>query len=159
MNMVPRSDLVSTGYCLASSQPGKAQFLVYIPQGNIVSVDLSGLPGAFLVEWFDPETGLSVSDSSRVGGADCRFHSPFQWESVLFLDRSSQRDRSLSESRVFPSTRRSSGSVLRRMFGSNIGLLVNNASREEGGKLLLRSQFCRDRSRITSGKGVAVPHP
>ena len=90
VNMVPRSDLVSTGYCLASSQPGKVQFLVYIPQGNIVSLDLSRFPGAFVVEWFDPETGLSVCDSSREGGVNCLFRSPFQWESVLFLDRSSQ---------------------------------------------------------------------
>ena len=87
-NMVPRSDLVSTGYCLASSQPRKAQLLVYIPQGNMVSVDLSDLPGVFAVEWFDPETGLSVCDSSCEGGTKCLFHSPFEWESVLFIDQS-----------------------------------------------------------------------
>jgi Family of unknown function (DUF6298) len=88
-DMVPRRDLVSTGYCLANSQTAKAQFLVYIPQGNIVSVDLSGLPGVFVAEWFDPETGLTVCDSSREGGSKCMFHSPFEWESVLFLNRSS----------------------------------------------------------------------
>jgi hypothetical protein len=88
-DMLPRRDLVSTGYCLANSQTAKEQFLVYIPQGNIVSVDLSGLPGAFVAEWFDPETGLTVCDSGREGGSKCMFHSPFEWESVLFLHRPS----------------------------------------------------------------------
>jgi hypothetical protein len=95
LNMVPRGDLASTGYCLANSQPGKAQYLVYIPQGNVITVDLSVTAGAFSVEWFDPGTGLSVNDSSREGGAKRLFHSPFEWESVLILNQSSQRDRSV----------------------------------------------------------------
>ncbi len=88
VNMRPRNNLVSTGYCLASPRAGKGQILVFIPQGNMVSVDLSEFPGVFAVEWFDPETGLSVCDSSCEGGTKCLFHSPFEWESVLFIDQS-----------------------------------------------------------------------
>ena len=85
MNMVPRGELPSTGYCLSSSRHGKAQFLVYIPQGNVVTLNLSGIQGVFSVEWFDPGTGLAVNDSSRKGRSRRLFRSPFDWESVLFL--------------------------------------------------------------------------
>jgi hypothetical protein len=86
-SMVPRGELVSSGFCLARSQSGKAQLLAYIPQGNVVIVDLSEFRGALSVEWFEPASGMSVSDSGCKGGAKRLFHSPFQWESVLFLDQ------------------------------------------------------------------------
>ena len=52
--MVPSKDVASSGYCLAA--PGRA-YLIYLPEGGKVSVDLSQASGKFSVEWFHPETG------------------------------------------------------------------------------------------------------
>ena len=89
-NMVPRGELVSTGYCLASSKPGTLQFLVYQPQAGEVTVDLSRTLGSFTVEWFDPATGLFLTEPSCEGGDKRRFPSPFNGDAVLFLDKSSR---------------------------------------------------------------------
>ncbi|MBI1898930.1 MAG: hypothetical protein HYS04_20720 [Acidobacteria bacterium] len=55
---VPRGELGSTNYCLATA--GR-EYLVYLPEGGAISVDLSGTSGAFQVEWFNPRTGTSES--------------------------------------------------------------------------------------------------
>ena len=46
--MTPRSTLASSRYCLAD--PGK-EYLVYLPDGGEVTVDLSAASGSLAVEW------------------------------------------------------------------------------------------------------------
>jgi hypothetical protein len=63
--MAPANDLASTGYCLA--ELGKA-YIVYLPAGNDVSVDLTGASGDLEIEWSQPE-GEKVVRGRIEGGA------------------------------------------------------------------------------------------
>ena len=80
--MTPLHDLASFGYCLAS--PGH-EYLVYLPEGREVTVDLSATVKAFVVEWFDPRSGASRSGTSVAGGVRRSFHAPFDNDAVLYL--------------------------------------------------------------------------
>ena len=80
--MVPRNDLASTEYCLAS--PG-AEYLVYLPDGGKAFVDLSAASGTLAVEWFSPTTGETVPDATTSGGANQHFAAPFGGDAVLYL--------------------------------------------------------------------------
>ncbi|MBN2169542.1 MAG: DUF5060 domain-containing protein, partial [Actinobacteria bacterium] len=60
-DMMPRNDLISTGYC--SALEGEA-YGIYLPDGGSATLDLSGVSGDFTVEWFDCENGGSLQDGS-----------------------------------------------------------------------------------------------
>lgn len=87
--MTPRNDLASSGYCLAS--PGR-EYLVYIPEGREVNVDLSATATAFSVEWFDPKTGAKQRGSDVHGGVKCLFQSPLENDAVLYLKATDRQD-------------------------------------------------------------------
>jgi hypothetical protein len=72
--MVPLGNLASTGYCLAS--PG-SNYLVYLPQGGSVTLDLSSASGMLTVEWFNPATGYVFQSGSVLGGRVQTFQSRF----------------------------------------------------------------------------------
>jgi hypothetical protein len=78
----PHPELASTGYCLAV--PGK-QYLVYLPEGGTVTVDLAGA-GSLAVEWAHPVTGAVAPGGTVLGGSQREFTAPFDGEVVLFLD-------------------------------------------------------------------------
>jgi hypothetical protein len=80
-NMVPRGDLASSGYALASGD----EFLVYLPSGGWVSVDLTKNPGPIYVEWFNPQTGKFTTGDTVSGGSVGRFNPPFRGDAVLHL--------------------------------------------------------------------------
>ncbi len=80
--MVPHNDLASTQYCLAN--PG-VEYLVYLPDGNKATVDLSGEPGPFAVEWFNPHTGTATDGGTSAGGDKVQFTVPFDGDAVLYL--------------------------------------------------------------------------
>ena len=80
--MVPRNDLASTRYCLAN--PG-TEYLVYLPEGGEVTVDLSGAPGGIDGEWFNPETGEETAAARTIGGDRRGFAAPFDGDAVLYL--------------------------------------------------------------------------
>ena len=80
--MTPRADLATSGYCLAN--PAK-EYLVYLPTGGEVSVDLAGAAGEFQVEWTHPVEGKTVPGGSANGGAVRRFKAPFDGSAVLHL--------------------------------------------------------------------------
>ena len=63
--MAPRDDLASTRYCLA--QPG-SEYIVYLPEGGEVEVDLSGAAGSFHVEWIHPVEGTITQGEPVAGG-------------------------------------------------------------------------------------------
>jgi len=88
--MTPRSDLASTKYCLANPAKQKAEYLVYLPAGGSVKVDLSGTEGRLAVEWFDPSTGKTRHGESVAGGASRSFTAPFSGDSVLYLGDSAK---------------------------------------------------------------------
>ena len=108
-SMRPRSDLASTGYCLAN--PG-VEYLVYLPTDSRrpntasfaqrllerlgsatalsreVRVDLNSSSGRFAVRWFNPSTGSSTDAAAVQGGAQRWFTVPFPGEdAVLHLRR------------------------------------------------------------------------
>ncbi len=83
--MVPRGDLSSSGYALAATSAPAAEYLVFLPEGRNVTVDLSAAVGEFKVEWFDPETGSRVAGQSVTGGAAHLFTSPFTTNGVILF--------------------------------------------------------------------------
>jgi hypothetical protein len=82
---VPHGALASTGYCLA--EPGRA-YLIFLPAGGECSVDLTGGPGPFAVEWQAAEGGAPVPAASVAGGARRTLRSPGTGPAVLFLSAS-----------------------------------------------------------------------
>lgn len=85
--MTPRPNLASSKYCLAN--PGR-EYLVYLPEGKEVTVNLSGPAASFDVEWFNPATGETRKAKSVVGGGSVRLVSPLlSKDAVLYLKRSS----------------------------------------------------------------------
>ena len=81
--MTPHSELASSGLCLAD--PGR-EYIVYLPDGKPVTLDLSSLQGSTSVEWFNPETGKTRYGASVPGGGKNTFQSPFgKTDAVLFL--------------------------------------------------------------------------
>ena len=80
--MTPQNKLASTGYCLAN--PG-SEYLVYLPSGGKVTVDLSGAKGELAVEWFDPASGKATAAHAAKGGVQQEFSAPFQGAAVMLL--------------------------------------------------------------------------
>jgi len=81
---VPHGDLVDSepiGYCLA--KPG-SQYLVFIPGGGSVTLDLTAVTGTLSVEWFNPSTGVATSGGT-VSGGERTLTAPFGGAAVLFI--------------------------------------------------------------------------
>jgi hypothetical protein len=80
--MVPRNELASTGYCLAS--PG-AEYLILLPDGGCATVDLSSASGDYAVEWLNPGTGERVHGETVAGEGRRDFTAPFAGDAVLYI--------------------------------------------------------------------------
>lgn len=80
--MTPRPDLASSKYCLAST--GKA-YLVYVPGGGKVTVDLSAAKGGLAAEWLESKTGKTGKAETVQGGASREFSAPCQGDAVLLI--------------------------------------------------------------------------
>ena len=78
----PHSDLASTKYCLAN--PG-VDYLIYLPDGGKVTVDLSAASGMLAVEWFNPNTDETISAEAVAGGNSLEFAAPFSGDAVLYI--------------------------------------------------------------------------
>jgi hypothetical protein len=83
--MTPRGDLASTGYCLAGPARNAAEYLVYLPEGGKVTVDLSAARGDLAAEWIDPKTGKVQPGGSVRGGAKRDLAAPAAGDAVLYL--------------------------------------------------------------------------
>jgi len=79
---VPSDDLASTKYCLAN--PG-AEYLIYLPDGGNVTVDLSGALGELDVEWLVPSTGERVPGGTIDGSVPQELAAPFRGDAVLYI--------------------------------------------------------------------------
>jgi len=82
--MLPRSDLASGGYCLA--QAGQ-EYVVYLPGGGEVTVDLSAAQGTLQGEWVHPVTGQITPATAMPGGARQVLKAPGADAAVLHLWR------------------------------------------------------------------------
>ena len=80
----PHGELSSTGYCLA--RPG-SEYLVYLPDGGEVSVDLGTGKGVFTSEWIHPIEGTASPGADVEGGGRRTFRPPFSGDAVLYLKR------------------------------------------------------------------------
>jgi hypothetical protein len=79
---LPHGDLASSNYCLAV--PGR-EYLVFVPTGRSVSVDLSGARGLRSVEWFDPSSGQTVAGGTVIGGHTVALTVPFSGVAVVYI--------------------------------------------------------------------------
>jgi len=82
--LAPRADLASSGYCLADPSP-TGLYLVYVPEGGEVEVDLSGTPGRMRATWIRTLTGATEDGGEVAGGARRRLAAPFEGEAALIL--------------------------------------------------------------------------
>jgi len=80
--MTPHDELATTKYCLAN--PG-TEYIVYLPEGDEVTVDLSAAPGSFNVEWMQPVEGAITPGGTVKGGDKPGFAVPFAGAAVLYL--------------------------------------------------------------------------
>ena len=83
--MAPRTDLCSTGYCLANPVDVGSEYLIYLPDGGNVTVDVSSSIGNLSVEWFNPENGISEDGGLIPGGGQRSLTSPFTSDAVLYI--------------------------------------------------------------------------
>jgi hypothetical protein len=82
--MTPTPAIASTGYCLANA--GK-EYVVYLPEGGTVTVDLSAAAGDLAAAWFDPATDRTTAAGPVAGGARRDLQPPFAGPAVLHLVR------------------------------------------------------------------------
>lgn len=82
--MTPQNDLASSQYCLAN--PGQ-EYLVYLPKGGTVNVDLTAASAKLAVEWFNPRSGDKQGGEKVAGGAMRSFSAPFDGDAVLYLHK------------------------------------------------------------------------
>jgi len=85
--MLPHGlDVASTGYCLANPAGPHAEYLIYLPNGGTITVNLSGSSGSFVVEWFNPATGqTTIEDTPVTAGFTQSFTPPFSGDAVLYI--------------------------------------------------------------------------
>ncbi|PYT32812.1 MAG: hypothetical protein DMG57_00590 [Acidobacteria bacterium] len=81
-SMAPHDDLASTSYCLANPE---REFLVYLPEGDGVTVDLSRASGVLVSEWMHPTEGTITFGGTVVGGKKQSFAVPFVGPAVLYI--------------------------------------------------------------------------
>ncbi len=77
----PHPGLCSTRFCLADP---RREFLVYVPGGGSVTVDLTRAPGRLRGEWLNPVTGRPTPTAVD-GGARRTLSAPFSGAAVLYL--------------------------------------------------------------------------
>jgi hypothetical protein len=79
---VPHGELASTGFCLAD--PGQ-EYLVYLPEGGEVTVDLSAASGQLSAEWIHPTEGTVIRAEPTAGGGRRTLTAPFPGDAVVHL--------------------------------------------------------------------------
>jgi hypothetical protein len=84
-SMLPRSELSSSGYCLARTDGQTGAYLAYSPDGAPLTLDLSASRQPMDLEWFDPKRGVRQAGPVVVGGSKQTFQPPFAGDAVLYL--------------------------------------------------------------------------
>jgi hypothetical protein len=78
----PHPELSTSGYALAAPNN---EYLVLLPAGGSVTVNLSGLSGTRTVEWFQPRFNQTIVGPSVSGGSSVTFTSPFGTTNLTVL--------------------------------------------------------------------------
>ena len=78
----PRGDLASSGYCLAVVG---SEYLVLLPKGGSVTVNLAGATGSPTIEWFSPTSGETRPGGRVQSGTQVKLRSPFSGPAVLYI--------------------------------------------------------------------------
>jgi Chitobiase/beta-hexosaminidase C-terminal domain/Putative collagen-binding domain of a collagenase len=81
-SMSPNSESCSSGYCLIN--PGR-EYLVYLPAGGTVRVDLSATSNDFVASWFSPLTGQTTPGGTVSAASQVLLTSPINGDAVLYL--------------------------------------------------------------------------
>jgi hypothetical protein len=81
---VPHNELASSQYCLANPS---TEYLVYLPTGGEVTVDLSLATGELQGEWFNPTAGEKAQTLLVQGGEKVTLKAPFAGDAVLYLSK------------------------------------------------------------------------
>ena len=86
----PNNELLLSGDGYVFTQLGET-YLVYLPDGGSISLDLSGSDSVFDAEWFNPRSGAIQSIGYVSGGASHGFSAPdsLDWVLLLNIDQSS----------------------------------------------------------------------
>ena len=84
VNMNPRSDLASTGFCLAN--PG-VEYIVYEPSGSPFSVSGLQAGGSYYYEWYDPEEHKVIASAQTKPENTVETFTPPNQSIVLYLRR------------------------------------------------------------------------
>jgi len=83
--MTPHPELASSRYCLAN--PGE-EYLVYLPEGGSVTLNLRAGAGPFAVEWFLPQINRTFPGPHPLPGGDYVVTAaPFTGDAVLYLKK------------------------------------------------------------------------
>jgi hypothetical protein len=72
---VPAGELSSSGFCLADH--GR-EYMVYVPEGQPVTLDLEHVSGRFVSSWFSAVDGTERSGREIEGGSQVTLSSPFK---------------------------------------------------------------------------------
>ena len=123
-SMSPSDTVCSTTYCLVN--PG-VEYLAYAPSGG-VKVDLSGAKRDFIVTWFVPATGQTISGGTISGGKRVQLAAPVAGDAVLHLlsaaEASLQSSTNSSTIRIFDFSLSNSGPVSLTQ-GSSAGATIS----------------------------------
>jgi hypothetical protein len=82
--MRPKNELLLSGEGYVFTQSGET-YLVYLPDGGSISLDLSGSESVFDAEWFNPRSGAIQSIGFVSGGAPYAISAPDSLDWVLLL--------------------------------------------------------------------------
>jgi hypothetical protein len=80
--MTPLPDLASSGFCLAEA--GR-DYVVFVPGGGEVKVQLAQAPGSFRTEWIHPVEGNRTPAPETTGGGERTLKPPFAGDAILHL--------------------------------------------------------------------------
>ncbi|MDI7274917.1 MAG: putative collagen-binding domain-containing protein, partial [Anaerolineae bacterium] len=80
--MLPRGDIASSEYALVN--PGQ-EYVVYLPDGGEVTMDLRAAVGTLAVEWIHPLEGPVQPAGQVAGGSEASFTPPFEGGAALYL--------------------------------------------------------------------------
>lgn len=98
VSMTPHGELASTRYCLANPVAKGGQYLVYLPSGGTVEVDLSATREILSLEWFFPTSGTTMAGGQTVGGNKESFTAPItSGDAVLYIYQSKAAEGRVSQ--------------------------------------------------------------
>jgi hypothetical protein len=87
--LAPHPESASTGYCLA--HPGQ-EYIVYLPDGGDVTIDLTAASGLLAVEWIHAADGTHRAADDIAGGSRHSFRTPFAGDAVLHIWKGQEKE-------------------------------------------------------------------